>query len=192
MDLAPLAVKATEVSKTSVMPQLSKESFYGSRRPRSQAVSQVRQLRSKTEEPQCVTLSSDDEEDSCSEAKKIKGHLIDDGQPVARDFLQVAPLDTSACNKDYSVDPACTGPVSSSPTNPSSDDPSYPIMESSDASGLASNDALDSDMDTALARWKEGGLKGPFSAVAVKATLEHFINKIIMNNCVTTRSVLLE
>lgn len=162
VDLAPVAVKIAEASKTPVMPQLSKESFYGSRRPRSQAISQVRQGRSKTEEPQCVTLSSDDEEDSCPEAKKIKGQFIDDAQPVACDSLQVAPSDSSVCNNNYSADP-----VSSSPTNPSSIDPSYPIMESSDASGLASNDTLDSDKDTALARWKEGGLKGPFSAVSV-------------------------
>ena len=167
VDLAPVAVKIDEASKTPVMPQLSKESFYGSRRPRHQAITQVRQGRSKTEEPQCVTLSSDDEEDSCPEAKKIKSQSIDDAQPVACDSLQVAPSDSSVCNKNYSADLESADPVSSSPTNPSSIDPSCPILESLDASGLASNDTLDSDKDTALARWKEGGLKGPFSAVSV-------------------------
>lgn len=66
----PQGVMETKETPTN-SPSMSKESFYGSRRPRSLNPQSARQVRLKAEEPQCVTLSSD-EEDSCPEAKKLK------------------------------------------------------------------------------------------------------------------------
>ncbi|XP_057373751.1 sentrin-specific protease 6-like [Daphnia carinata] len=51
--------------------QMSKDPSYGNRRPRVQKAQSTRQTRTKFEEPQCVTLSSD-EEDSFQETKKPK------------------------------------------------------------------------------------------------------------------------
>ena len=64
------------------IPQGSKELItYGNRRPRGQACQAPRQLRAKFEEPQCVTLSSDEDEgDSFQEFKKLKCDNTDDSK----------------------------------------------------------------------------------------------------------------
>lgn len=57
--------------KPSETLQMSKDPSYGNRRPRVQKSQPTRQTRNKLEEPQCVTLSSD-EDDSFQETKKAK------------------------------------------------------------------------------------------------------------------------
>ncbi len=56
---------------------MSKELCYGNRRPRIQNSQPSRQFRAKFEEPQCVTLSSDEEDDSFQESKKLKSDGAD-------------------------------------------------------------------------------------------------------------------
>jgi hypothetical protein len=65
-DLDPDQIKSSGIS------QMSKDSSYGNRRPRTQNAQPSRQTRAKFEEPQCVTLSSDEDYDSFQETKKLK------------------------------------------------------------------------------------------------------------------------
>lgn len=58
-------------NKSSGISQMAKDSSYGNRRPRTQNAQPSRQTRAKFEEPQCVTLSSD-EDDCFQETKKLK------------------------------------------------------------------------------------------------------------------------
>lgn len=50
---------------------ISRDGCYGNRRPRVQRTQSSRQVRGKYEEPQCVTLSSD-EDDNAQQIKKLK------------------------------------------------------------------------------------------------------------------------
>jgi hypothetical protein len=51
---------------------MSKDSSCGNQRPRSQNAQPSRKTRAKFEEPQCVTLSTDEDDDSFQETKKLK------------------------------------------------------------------------------------------------------------------------
>ena len=53
---------------------MSKDSSCGNQRPRTQNAQPSRKTRAKFEEPQCVTLSSDKDDDSFQETKKLKFH----------------------------------------------------------------------------------------------------------------------
>lgn len=66
------SVEPLSESNSTGISQMSKEPCtYGNRRPRVQGSQLSRQARAKFEEPQCVTLSSD-EEDSLQESKRRK------------------------------------------------------------------------------------------------------------------------
>ena len=65
-------IESLHGSKTSGISQMSKDPLYGTRRSRTQNIQPSRQTRAKFEEPQCVTLSSDEDDDSFHETKKIK------------------------------------------------------------------------------------------------------------------------
>ncbi len=65
-------LKSLPGNKSSGISQMSKDSSYGNRRPRTQNAQPSRQSRAKFEEPQCVTLSSDEDDDSFQETKKLK------------------------------------------------------------------------------------------------------------------------
>lgn len=66
-------------SKSSEISLLSKEPrmVYGSRRTRIQNAQPSRQIRGKFDEPQCVTLSSDEDDDSFQDYKKLKSDGAD-------------------------------------------------------------------------------------------------------------------
>lgn len=70
--------------------QMTKEPCtYGKRRPRIQDCQTSRQLRTKFEEPQCVILSSDeDEEDSLQDSKKLKCDTV----PESDKFCSTSPV----------------------------------------------------------------------------------------------------
>jgi hypothetical protein len=63
-------LKSLPGNKSSGISQISKDSSYGTRCPQTQNAS--RQSRARFEEPQCVTLSSDEDDDSFQETKKLK------------------------------------------------------------------------------------------------------------------------
>jgi hypothetical protein len=66
---------------------MSNDSSYGSRRTRTQNAQPSRQSRAKFEEPQCVTLSSDEDDDFFQETKKLKC----DGTDKSTEKLDVNP-----------------------------------------------------------------------------------------------------
>lgn len=73
---------------------------YGNRRPRVQSSQLSRQTRAKFEEPQCVTLSSDEDEDSFQESKRRKsGDLIplpEHSIPSVSDSMQLTSYEGEA------------------------------------------------------------------------------------------------
>jgi hypothetical protein len=65
-------IKSLPGNKSSRISQMSKVSSDGTRHPRTQNALTSRQSRARFEEPQCVTLSSDEDDDSFQETKKLK------------------------------------------------------------------------------------------------------------------------
>lgn len=76
--------------------------FYGTRRPRAQQKQPSRQIRIKPEEPQCVILSSDEEEEAPPDIKKFKeedstkGEVVDhvsESTPATHSSVEDSPMD---------------------------------------------------------------------------------------------------
>lgn len=145
--------------------------FYGNRRPRGRGVQSGRQERARLEEPQCVTLSSDDdEEDSYPEAKKLKQVTNPERASNTEDneaVLNPAPLEVSGDSvmngrfNSFEIAPT----DSSSSIRPAPDEhiseESPSELNTFDEIGASNGTSLD------LLRWTEGGMKGAFFAVEV-------------------------
>ncbi|KAI9565273.1 hypothetical protein GHT06_009058 [Daphnia sinensis] len=115
--------------------QMSKDPSYGNRRPRVPKSQPTRQARTKFEEPQCVTLSSD-EDDFIQETKKPKCDYTE----------KILRQSTASTTIEVQVQ-ANTSKGGDSETN------------------VLPGDTEEEKGSIDLVRWKEGGLKGPFFAV---------------------------
>ncbi|EFX65750.1 hypothetical protein DAPPUDRAFT_117019 [Daphnia pulex] len=131
-------LKSLPGNKSSGISQMSNDSSYGYRRTRTQNAQPSRQSRAKFEEPQCVTLSSDEDDDSFQETKKLKC----DGTDKSTEKLDVNPSIV----------------IQEQPN----------IKECEPLNGVSMDLPIDAEEEIGssdLLRWKEGGLNGPFFAV---------------------------
>lgn len=115
--------------------QMSKDPSYGNRRPRVQKSQPTRQTRTKFDEPQCVTLSSD-EDDSFQETKKAKCDY-------SEKFLQQS---TASAAIEVQVQANI-------------------LNDGDSETKVLPGDTEEEKGSIDLLRWKEGGLRGPFFAV---------------------------